>query len=200
MRQSLGAGGRLTLKRVGLDGSEREIVYVLDHAIPETNFRLSRPYPLSTISSDGGRIAISGFLGDGQSAEAPWGLLVFEIKEPSVRLVFHGPTWCNMHPQYTRQTDPIASHDIMIQENHGNAVAADGRLEKLVSGLGADIHLIRDDGTNLRDFPLGQGWERVLSGASVLAGEMRHGHHEHLDARTRRKTAHLGKGGSACRR
>ena len=58
-----GGGGRLTLKRVGLDGSERESIYVLDHAIPETDFRLSRPYPLSTISSDGRRISISGFSG-----------------------------------------------------------------------------------------------------------------------------------------
>ena len=165
-----GGGGRLTLKRVGLDGSEREIVYVLDHAIPETDFRLSRPYPLSTISSDGGRIAISGFLGDGQSAGAPWGLLVFELEEPSVRLVFHGPTWCNMHPQYTRQTDPVASHDIMIQENHGNTVAADGKLEKLVSGLGADIHLIRDDGTNLRDFPWGRDGNEFCQGHQCWQG------------------------------
>ena len=163
-------GGRLTLKRVGLDGSEREIVYVLDHAIPETDFRLSRPYPLSTISADGRRIAISGFLGDGQSAGAPWGLLVFEIEEPSVRLVFHGPTWCNMHPQYTRQTDPVTSHDIMIQENHGNTVAADGRLEKLVSGLGADIHLIRDDGTKLRDFPWGRDGNEFCQGHQCWQG------------------------------
>ena len=84
-----------------------------------------------------------GFLGNDNSAGALWGLLVFEIEEPSVRLVLHGPTWCNLHPQYTRQMDPEASHDIMIQENHGNIIGADGRVEKLTSGLGADIHLIR---------------------------------------------------------
>ncbi|MCE2448334.1 MAG: PD40 domain-containing protein [Candidatus Latescibacteria bacterium] len=166
-----GGGGRLMLKRVGLDGSEREIIYVLDHAIPETDFRLSRPYPLSTISSDGGRIAISGFLGDGNSAGARWGLLVFEIEEPSVRLVLHGPTWCNLHPQYTRQMDPVASHDIMIQENHGNIIAADGRVEKLVSGLGADIHLIRDDGTDLRDFPWGRDGNEFCQGHQCWQGK-----------------------------
>ena len=187
-----GRGGRLTLKRVGLDGSEREIIYVLDHAIPETDFRLSRPYPLSTISSDGGRIAISGYLGEGKSAGEPWGLLVFEIEEPSVRLVLHGPTWCNLHPQYTRQTDPVASHDIMIQENHGNIITADGRVEKLTSGLGADIHLIRDDGTNLRDFPWGRDGNEFCQGHQCWQGEKRHCHHQHLDARTGRKTAHIG--------
>ena len=74
-------GGRLTLKRVKLSGSDRETLFVLDHAIPDTSYRLSRPYPLSTISSDGKRIAISGFLGDGQTVGAPWGLLVFEIMQ-----------------------------------------------------------------------------------------------------------------------
>ena len=162
--------GPLTLKRVGMDGFDREVIYVLDHPVPGTDFRLSRPYPLSTLSSDGRRIAISGFLGDGRTEGAPWGLLVFEIVEPSVRLVFHGPTWCNIHPQYTRQTDADASHDIMIQENHGNVASPDGRIEKLTSGRGADIHLIRDDGTSLRDFPWGRDGNEFCQGHQCWVG------------------------------
>ena len=163
--------GPLTLKRVSPDGSDCEVIYVLDHAVPGTDFRISRPYPLSTISSDGRRIAVSGFLGDGQTEGAPWGLLVFEIDEPSVRLVFHGPNWCNIHPQYTRQTGPDASHDVMIQENHGNVASPDGRLEKLVSGRGADIHLIRDDGTCLRDFPWGRDGNEFCQGHQCWQGQ-----------------------------
>ena len=162
--------GPLTLKRVGMDGFDREVIYVLDHPVPGTDFRLSRPYPLSTLSSDGRRIAISGFLGDGRTEGAPWGLLVFEIVEPSVRLVFHGPTWCNIHPQYTRQTDADASHDIMIQENHGNVASPDGRIEMLTSGRGADIHLIRDDGTSLRDFPWGRDGNEFCQGHQCWQG------------------------------
>ena len=164
-------GGRLTLKRVKMDGTERDTIYVLDHAIPDTDFRLSRPYPLSTISSDGKRIAISGFLGDGKTAGAPWGLLVFDIEKPSVRLIFHGPSWCNIHPQYTRQTGPVASHDIMIQENHGNTASPDGSVETLVSGQGADIHLIRDDGTALRDFPWGRDGNEFCQGHQCWQGQ-----------------------------
>jgi hypothetical protein len=163
-------GGRLTLKRVKMDGSERDTIYVLDHAIPDTDFRLSRPYPLSSISSDGKKIAISGFLGDGKTVGAPWGLLIFEIDEPSVRLIFNGPSWCNIHPQYSRQTDPDASHDLMIQENHGNTVSADGKLEQLVSGLGADIHLIRDDGSHLRNFAWGRDGNEHCQGHQCWVG------------------------------
>lgn len=162
--------GPLTLKRVRLDGSDREVIYVLDRPVPNTDFRLSRPYPLSTISSDGRRIAISGFLGDGRTEGATWGLLVLEINEPSARLVFHGPSWCNVHPQYTRQTNADASHDIMIQENHGNVASPDGRIEKLTGGTGADIHLIRDDGTSLRDFPWGRDGNEFCQGHQCWQG------------------------------
>ena len=86
-------------------------------------------------------------------------------------MVLHGPTWCNLHPQYTRQTDPVASHDIMIQENHGNIITADGRVEKLTSGLGADIHLIRDDGTDLRDFPWGRDGNEFCQGHQCWQGK-----------------------------
>lgn len=163
-------GGQFSLKRVRMDGTERETLYVLDHVVPDTSYRFSCPYPLSTISSDGKRIAISGFLGDGQTVGAPWGLLVFDLDGPSVRLILQGPSWCNIHPQYTRQTDSDASHDIMVQENHGNTVSAMGKLEKLVSGLGADIHLIRDDGTNFRDFPWGRDGNEFCQGHQCWLG------------------------------
>jgi hypothetical protein len=154
-----------------MDGTERDTIYVLNHPIPDTDTRLSRPYPLSTISSDGKRIAISGFLGDGKTVGAPWGLLVFEIDDPSVRLIFSGPSWCNIHPQYTRQTGPGASHNIMIQENHGNTVTADGKLGKLVSGAGADIHLIRDDGSDFRNFAWGRDGNEHCQGHQCWVGQ-----------------------------
>ena len=117
-------GGRLILKRVNLDGTDRRTIAVVDSALPGTDFRPSRIYPLSTISSDGKRIAISGFLGDGKIDGAPWGLMVFDIEKATVRLILHGPTWCNVHPQYSRSTDPEESHDILVQENHDNTADA----------------------------------------------------------------------------
>ena len=71
----------------------------------------------------------------------------------AVSLAIHGPTWCNMHPQYSRSLDPEASHDILIQENHGNQADVRGSITRLVGGEGADIHVIRDDGSNFRNLP-----------------------------------------------
>jgi hypothetical protein len=101
-------GGRLTLNRVGLDGSDRQTIMVVDRPLPDTKFRPSEIYPLSTISSDGQRLALSAFLGDGKTENAPFGLMVFDLRKATVRLVLHGQTWCNMHPQYSRSTDPEA--------------------------------------------------------------------------------------------
>ena len=162
--------GTLTLKRVRIDGTERETLRVLDGPIPGTDYRLSRPYGLSTISSAGSRIAISGFLGDGRTERAPWGLLVFDIEDDDVRMVLEGPSWCNVHPQYSRSLDAESNHDILVQENHGNRVGADGSLLELVGGDGADIHLIRDDGTDFRNMPWGRDGSEFCQGHQCWRG------------------------------
>ena len=166
-------GGRLTLKRVKLDGTQRETIMVVDSPLPDTNFRPSRPYPLSTISSDGKRLAISAFLGDGQTVDAPYGLMVFDAEQATVQLVIHGPSWCNMHPQYCRSLDPEASHDILIQENHGNVATATGGVTRLTGGEGADIHVIRDDGSDFRNLPWGRDGNEFCQGHQCWRGRTR---------------------------
>jgi hypothetical protein len=157
-------GGQLILKRVSLDRSRRETLLSIDAPLPGTPYRPSQIYPISTISSDGLRLAIPAYLGDGRTPNAPWGLMVFDLVKAEVRLILEGPSWCNLHPQYCRSTDPRAAHDLLIQENHGNTCDAKGDTLQLVSGLGADIHIIRDDGTNLRDLPWGRVPEEHCQG------------------------------------
>ena len=163
-------GGSLTLKRVGMDGTGRETLLTIDAPLSDTNLRPSRPYPLSTISSDGKRMAISAFFGDGKTADAPWGLLVFDLEAASVELIIHGQSWCNMHPQYSRSLDAEETHDILIQENHGNSCDPAGKVAKLVGGDGADIHVIRDDGTKLRDLPWGRNGIEFCQGHQCWIG------------------------------
>jgi len=163
-------GGRLTLKRVNLDGTGRETMLAIDAPLPDTQFRPSKIYPLSTISSDGKRLAVSAFLGDGQTDGAPFGLMVFDLVEATVQLVIHGQTWCNMHPQYCRSLDPDESRDILIQENHANTADASGRITRLVGGAGADIHVIRDDGSSFRNMPWGRDGNEFCQGHQCWRG------------------------------
>ena len=166
-----GVGGRLRLMRVGMDGTQREEVAALDGVLPGAPGPFSRPYPLSTISSDGRRLALSGFLGDGDTPNAPWGLLVFEVDSGRIELILQGPSWCNVHPQYCRSSDPEASRDILVQENHGNQCDASGRFTRLTGGEGADIHVIRDDGTDFRDLPWGRDGNEFCQGHQCWIGD-----------------------------
>jgi len=163
-------GGRLTLMRVNFDGTDRQTVMVLDATIPGTNYRPSRIYPLSTISSDGKRLALSCFLGDGKQENLTWGLMVFDLERASVKLILQGPSWCNVHPQYCRSTDVNAGHDILVQENHDNITDVQGQIKKLVGGVGADIHVIRDDGTNFRNMPWGRDGNEQCQGHQCWRG------------------------------
>jgi len=153
-----------------LDGSNRETLIVLDGPIPGTDYRLSRIYPLSTISSDGKRLSISGYLGEGNTEDAPWGLMVFDLEAATADLILEGPSWCNLHPQYCRSTDADAMHDILIQENHDNTSDAQGSITRLTGGDGADIHVIRDDGTNFRNMPWGRDGNEFCQGHQCWRG------------------------------
>lgn len=163
-------GGRVMLKRVALDGSERETLLVIDAPLPGTAFRPSRIYSLSTISSDGRRLATQAFLGDGVSDNPHYGLLLFNLQEASVSLPLHGSTWLNMHPQYCRSDDPAASHDIMVQEGHNYAVDPTGQISDKPDGKGTDIHVIRDDGTILRSLPWGRDGNEFCQGHQCWRG------------------------------
>jgi hypothetical protein len=162
--------GRLTLKRVGLDGRTRETLLVLDRPPEGADTCISRVYPLSTLSSDGRRLALSGFFGDGSREDADSGLLVFDLDRATASVVLRGPTWINMHPQYCRSIEPGESHDLLIQENHGCRTAPDGRPVTSVAGAGVDLHLIRDDGADFRDIPVGRDGVEYCQGHQCWRG------------------------------
>jgi hypothetical protein len=85
-------------------------------------------------------------------------------------LVLHGPSWCNVHGQYCRSLEPEASHDVLIQENHECEIDELGGLKKLVGGMGADIHVIRDDGTQFRNMPWGRDGNEFCQGHQCWRG------------------------------
>ena len=133
---------------------------VMDTPDKLDGYHPSRFYSIGTISSDGKRYATSAFLGDGTYVNAPTGLLVYDIERGTCSLIGQDPDWGNAHLQYCRSTDADASHDLLIQMNHGMQRDKDGVCtlgqEPLPTGLGVDCHVIRDDGTHWRDLPWGR--------------------------------------------
>ncbi len=189
-------GGRLTLRRVRVDGTGRETVLVVDGPISGGRLRPSHVYPISTISSDGRRLVLPAFLGDGNLMPPPWGMLVFDLDRAEATAIALGEEWGNLHAQYCRSTDPAASRDLLLQHDHGNHYGPDGTMivrgaaafdsaeqtlargalqrgkgpQDWFSGLGVDVHVLRDDGTNLRSLPLGRDGNERLQGHQCWRG------------------------------
>jgi len=162
----------LVLRRVSLKDYRRHTVLAIRDRIPGSVFRPSRVYSLSSISSDGKRLVTSCFLGDGKTDAAPFGLLVFTLEKPSVRVFPLGADFNNMHPQYNRSSDPDFAHDVLVQHNHGSVVDPSGKTLTLVGGDGADLHVIRDDGTRWRDIPIGRDGVEYVQGHQQWRGRM----------------------------
>ncbi|MCE5308483.1 MAG: oligogalacturonate lyase family protein [Acidobacteriales bacterium] len=165
-------GAALVLKRLSLKNYRRKVLLTVKDKLPGTNYRPSRLYSLTSLSSDGRRLATSCFLGDRKTAGAPFGLLVFQLDRPSVRVFPLGADYNNMHAQYCRSQDPERSHDILIQHNHGSVVDASGKTLTLVGGEGADLHVMRDDGTKWRDIPIGRDGREYVQGHQQWRGRM----------------------------
>lgn len=164
-----GSDGPLTLKRVKLDGTGRETLLVIDAQLPGTRFRPTRVYSLSSISSDGKKLAISACL-DRTVTPVEYGLMVFDLENPCVEVVLHGSTWANVHPQFCRSTDPVLRRDILIQENHGHRMSAGGEQLPRDDAAGLDIHVIRDDGTDFRTLPWGRDGKEYCEGHQCWRG------------------------------
>src|SRR4030042_2842677 len=77
-----------------------------------------------------------------------------------------------MHLQYCRSLDPELSRDILVQHNHGAVLGEKGHMVKLTGGAGADLHVIRDDGTHWRDVPVGRDGAAFCTGHQQWRGTM----------------------------
>ena len=134
----------------------------------------SHYYSIGTVSSDDKRYATSAFLGDGHTADAPTGLLVYNLENGEVTMPAYDRDFFNAHLQYCKSTEPGFNRDLLIQHNHGGQMAPDGRctrhLEPPPEGLGVDLHVIRDDGTLWRDVPFGRDGRESCIGHQAWRG------------------------------
>lgn len=197
----------LQLKRVSLMTFQRETLANIEGIVPGCKYELETAGGLTSISSDGKRLCTKSQLHTGSPENQRYGILVFDLEKLSAHIAFEGDhEYCNMHLQYCRSLRPVLSHDILVQHNHGCVRDKEGRIVKLTSGAGADLHVVRDDGTHWRDVPVGrdgtafctghQQWRgtmpSVISSMSVRGNIHRHRLHEAMPIATEEATSHKG--------
>lgn len=151
-------GGRVLLTRVKPDGTAREVVMVADTPAEGATAPLNRLYPLSTISSDGQRIATSAYIGEDNKQQPQWGIVVFDMAADRVSVVYRAPELRNAHPQYCRSVDPAHTHLLLVQHNHGYRYDPETseELSRGLDPLGADIHVVSDNSHQLYSMPWGR--------------------------------------------
>jgi oligogalacturonide lyase len=144
----------IELKRLSLETYERE-------SLLRVSF-LCEAYELGTIRHDGQAYVTSGTLGPNL-----WGVVKFDLVARTARVILQTDQLCNAHPQYS----PAACNDLLIQENHGCKFDDQGRCVALTSGYGADLHVISDEGSNLRDVYLGRSDLEMIQGHQCWVGD-----------------------------
>jgi len=162
----------LKLMRVSLGDYKSETVLVIDDKVPGTSYRPSRIYEFSSISSDGRKLCVVCFLGDGKTPNAPFGLLVFDLRNRTSSVIALGPDFGNSHPQYSRSEDPRFSRDILVQHDNGSTYDPSGKHLTRATEPGIDLHVIRDDGQNWRDIPIGRDGVEHVQGHQQFRGRM----------------------------
>lgn len=158
----------IRLMRCELASGRSEVVMVLDKPLSGYSAPPSKVYALGTIRSDGQAVACGVFIGDGQRP-GTWAVLVCDLARGEARVAMESQNLINPHPQYSRSTDPAHYRDLLLQENLD--VVSNARGERVRVGSGCLLYVVRDDGTNLRVLPCGDGHE-VNHGHQEWRGRM----------------------------
>jgi len=154
------------LKRVNIETGLREVLMTVDKPLAGYSFA-----PICTgqmgIRIDGNAVCTQSMVMTPWEDTALYLSLVLDLNKSEPQVILEGNDFSNQHLQYAKKPDDI--HDIMVQHNHGFCTTYShsmggnsflGDMHRLIGAYGCDIHAIRDDGRNYRDFPWGRnGWE-----------------------------------------
>lgn len=162
----------LSIMRLDFETMREEEILFLDGLLPGTDIPAARFSPM-TFSADNRRAAGVCRLGDGRTADAPVAIVALDLERAAARPVWSDPCFINTHLRYCLSADPEASHDLLVQMNHGARTDAAGvvtaHLGPPAEG-GVDLHVIRDDGTGRRDLPFGRDGRESCIGHQVWRG------------------------------
>lgn len=145
------------------------------------------PIPLTirgclTISCDSRHLLLGAFLGDGRTEGAPWGAYVFDLERGSHWIIEFGNGFRNMHAQYSK--NPVAPYDLLVNGSDGRLsdgswlTPPDGswRWQNMPppfppgAGCLTHHHVLRDNGTDWRMVPIGNGADLLSGGHNGFVG------------------------------
>ncbi len=166
---------RLVLRRLDIATDRTETLFVAEGNLPGTTINAGG-ISFQTFSLDNRRAATTVWCGDGKTPDAPFGILVLDWEKSEVRIAVEHRDFFNSHLQYCPCPEGDAAHDLLIQMNHGGKSDEKGTVTLYLgppSDGGADVHAVRDDGSNFRDLPFGRDGRESCIGHQVWRGHTR---------------------------
>ncbi len=155
--------GKIEFKRVLPDGGGRELLSIIDSRIVlGGDYRLTKLYPLSTISSDGKKIVTSARVLNADYPEySTWVVFSIDLQTMDVGVIWQDIFVLNAHPQFCRSKEEGRNRDVLIQHNHGHFIDVkpkDGNSlgRRRTDPLDTDLHILRDDGRCFRTVGIGR--------------------------------------------
>ena len=162
---------RIVFLRLNIQTLKKDTISVIDTPPAGCVAVPSRVYPIAAVRRDGKKYCTGAYLADSRYENGPWGVLVFDTGGGGLDIILEGEDFCNPHPQYAKNAD--IQNDLLIQHNHGSFINKDYAFAPLVSGFGADIHVIRDDGADMRTLPWGRDGNERCQGHQAWRGELK---------------------------
>lgn len=148
----------LLIRRFDFQTNTLDDIYTASGNMTGTPTSVSK-FGMLTVSRDGLRVGGRIYMGDGNTPQAGWGIVIINIKTNTASVIEQHNDFHNTHLQYSRQFESPGMYDLLVQMNHGAVTDKDGKILKGMgppTDLGVDVHMIHDDGSNWRDLPFGR--------------------------------------------
>ncbi len=164
--------GIVDLHRLDLATGQAEPLFHVEGTLDGTLLPVDR-MALEAFSWDGTRLAGLAYLDYERKADGDTGIVVLDTRTQRMEVVFSQPL-PHAHLRYFPSSEAPMTNLLMFQHHHERHMDETG---KEIRGVwdpgdgGADLHMIRDDGTHWHDFPFGRDGEEACIGHQVWRGD-----------------------------
>lgn len=122
-------------------------------------------------SWDGSRIAGLAYMDYGQKPNGEVAIIVIDAATGTSQVIWKAQG-NHSHLRYYPGPEEPYTHDLIVQHSHGGVTSEFGRVVPVIGPRidagGVDLHVMRDDGSNLRELPFGRDGIEINIGHQVF--------------------------------
>ncbi len=163
--------GTVDLHRLDLRTGKSEPLFHAEGKLEGTLLPVDR-MAIEAVSWDGSRLGALAYLDYERKPDGDMGIVILDTRSQRAEVVFSQPL-PHAHLRYFPSDEAPATNLLMFQHHHERHIDITG---KEIRGVwdagdgGADLHLVRDDGTHWHNLPFGRDGKEACIGHQVWRG------------------------------